>query len=153
MADSYVVTGNQAAVEASPGETFLNLFSPGTTHRGSVYYLSLSVGGSMADQLQTVQIQRTTVVGTEGAGVVPAPLDPDAPASILDGAEDHSVEPTYTAALELWHNDVHVRALAQVQLQPDGRLMIPALASAGIGGRSFSSNYVGPANGTFHFIE
>ena len=153
MADRFGVTGNQVAVETSPGETILNLFSPGTTHRGEIYYMAFSADGTMADQLQTVQVQRTTVVGTEGAGVVPAPVDSDAPASILDGAENHSVEPTFTAATELWQNDVHVRALAQIQLQPDGHLMIPATTSAGIATRSFSSNYTGGANATFHFAE
>lgn len=153
MSDGYVVTGNQVAVEATPGETIMNLFSPGTTRRGKIYYISLSADGSMADQLQSVQIQRTTALGTEGAGVVPAPVDPDAPPATLDGGEDHSVEPTFAAATELWQNDVHLRALAQIQLQPDGHLMIPATLNAGIGARSFSSNYVGGANTSFHYME
>ncbi len=153
MSDRYVATGNQTLVETSPGETLLNLFSPGTTHRGAIYYMAFSAIGTMADQVQTVEVQRTTAVGTEGAGVVPAPIDIDAPASILDAAEDHSAEPTFTAATELWDNEVHVRALAQIQLQPDGHYMIPATANAGVAARSFSSNYAGGASATFHFHE
>ena len=153
MAERYAVTGLQTAVEVSAGEAILNLFSPGTTHRGEIYYMAFSAGGTMADQVQTVQVQRTTAVGTEGAGVVPAPVESGVPASILDGAEDHSVEPTYTAATELWENDMHIRALVQVQLQPDGHLVIPAVASNGIAARSFSANYTGGARATFHFNE
>ncbi len=154
MADRYAATGLQTAVEASPGETILNLYSVGTTHRGEVFYMAFSASGTMADQLQTVQVQRTTVGGT-GAAVDenPAPFDSDAPAALLQFEEDHSVEPTFTAATELWENDVHVRAVAQVQLQPDGHLMIPATADAGIAVRSFSTNYVGGARATFHYLE
>jgi hypothetical protein len=153
MADRYAVTGNQDVTTASPGDTSLHLFSPGTTHRGQVYYMSFSADGTMADQVNTVVVQRTTAVGTEGTGVVPAPTDSDAPASILDGAENHTANPTFTAATELWDNDVHVRALAQVQLQPDGHLMIPATANAGIAATGFSGNYTGGLNATFHYLE
>ena len=86
MGDRYVATGLQTAVEVSPGETILSVFSPGTTNRAWVYYVAISTrAGAMADQVQTAQLQRTTVQGTEGAGVVPAPTDFDAPASISDG--------------------------------------------------------------------
>lgn len=149
----YGITGLQTAVEASPGETILALFAPGTTRRGSIYYMAFGAGGSMADQLQRVQVQRITALGTEGAGVTPAPLDPDETAAILDAAEDHSVEPTFTAATELWDEPVHVRATPQVQLQPDSHLMIPATTNAGLAARSFSANYTGGANATFHYVE
>ncbi len=154
MGDRFVATGLQPAVEVSPGETILNVFSPGTTNRAWVYYVAISTrAGAMADQVQTAQLQRTTVVGTEGAGVVPAPTDFDAPASISDAAEDHSAEPTFTSATEMFEQDVHVRNTVQVQLQPDGHLSIPAVASAGMTMRSFSSNYSGGAACTMHFRE
>ena len=153
MADRYGATVNQAAVEASPGESMGTLHSLGTTHRGEIFYMAFSAGGTMADQLQTVQVQRITALGTEGAAVVPTAFDSAAPAAILDAGENHSAEPTYTAATELWQNDVHVRALAQIQLQPDGHIILPAVLNAGIGVRSFSANYVGGANATLHYLE
>ena len=155
MADRYAVTGEQLVVEVSPGETILNLFnSPAApVTRGEVFYFSASAGGTMADQLQRVQLQRTTALGTEGAGVVPADFTDTAPAGSFDGAEDHSAEPTYTAATELWEEDVHVRALAQIQLQPDGHFLMPATQNAGLGMRSFSATYGGSAHGTIHFME
>ncbi len=154
MTDRSIATGIQTAVEVSPGETILNLYSVGTTHRGAIYYMAFSASASMADQVQAVEVQRTTVGGT-GLAVDenPAPADSDAPAALLQFEEDHSVEPTFTTDTELWENDVHVRALAQVQLQPDGHLMIPASADGGIAARSFSTNYAAAARATFHYHE
>ena len=107
----------------------------------------------MADQLQRVQVQRITALGTEASGVVPVALDPGDPASILDAGEDHSAEPTFTSATEFWDQDVHVRATPQVQLQPDSHIILPVTANNGIAIRSFSSNYTGSAHSTFHFID
>ena len=153
MSDRYVATGNQAAVESTPGETILTVFADGTTVRAEAYYIALSAGGTMADQLQQFEIQRITALGTEGAGVVPAPLDGAAPAAIFDAGENHSAEPTFTSATELWEQAVHVRALAQIQLQPDGHILLPATTNAGLGIRSFSSNYTGVGDATVHFLE
>ncbi len=155
MADRYAVTGNQAAVESTPGETILTLFTATAApkSRAEIYYFAVSAGGTMADQLQTVTVQRITAIGTEGAGVTPAKLDLGAPAGEFDGGENHSAEPTFTAATELWEEDVHIRALAQVQLQPDGHILLPATQNAGIGMVSYSGSYTGIANGTIQFME
>ena len=153
MADRYALTGSQAAVETSPGETILQAFHAGTSMRGAIYYFSVSAGGTMADQLGHYIFQRHSVVGTEGSGVTPVPLDFAAPASIADGGQDHSAEPTYTSAEEVWEQDVHVRALAQIQLQPDGHIIMPALAGDGLGMQVYSSNYTGIAHCTIHFLE
>lgn len=152
MADRYAVTGQQLVVEASPGETILSLFNPVTTTRGEIFYFSLGASGVQADQTQVGQLQRTTVQGTEGAGVTPAPFDL-APAALMDAGEDHSVEPTFTSATELWEEPVHVRNTIQIQLQPDGHLFIAAVVNEGLTMRSFSVNYAAPANATFHYLE
>lgn len=149
----YSITGAQAVVETSAGETILALIIAATTTRPAIFYFSVSAGGTMADQLQRVQVQRITALGTEGAGVVPVALDPGDPASIQDGAEDHSAEPTFTSATELWEQDVHVRATPQIQLQPDSHFVVPATSSNGIAMRSFSTNYGGTAHATMHFID
>ncbi len=153
MSEQYVVTGEQTAVETSPGETILTLFASGTTRRGWMHYFTASAGGTMADQVQRVQLQRITALGTEGAGVTPALKDLGGTAAVLDGGEDHSVEPTYTAATELWDQDVHIRATPQIQLQPDSHIVLPATANAGLGMRSFSANYTGIAHAGFEYSE
>lgn len=155
MADRYAVTGQQLVVEVSPGETILNLFNPAVTPvtRAEIVYFSIGASGTMADALQTGQVQRTTAVGTEGSGVVPAGTDDGAVTGELDAGQDHSAEPTYTAATELWEEPIHLRALAQIQLQPDTHFKIPGVQNNGMGIRTFSAAYGGPANATIHFLE
>lgn len=155
MADRYAVTGQQLVVEVSPGETILNLFNPAVTPvtRAEVVYFSIGASGTMGDLLQTGQAQRTTALGTEGAGVVPAGTSDGAVTGEFDAGQDHSAEPTYTAATELWEEPIHVRALAQIQLQPDTHFILPGVQNNGLGIRSFSAGYAGPANTTIHFLE
>ena len=152
MSDKYSATGLQTAVEASPGETCLAIVAS-TLTRGSVYDYVFSHGGTAADNVVTWVIQRFTVAGTEGAGVTPAPLDPDAPAAQLDGAEDHSVEPTYTAATELLDFDLNQRATFRWVAAPGGELVTPATAANGIGAQVFSAAYTGVANCTTMWEE
>jgi hypothetical protein len=97
-------------------------------------------------------VRRSTAVGTEGAGVVPAPIDGDA-ASILDGAEDHTAEPTYTAATELLDQIINQRAAFRWVAAPGGALLIPASANNGIGFCAFHASYTGSAEVTAHFEE
>ena len=153
MGDRYAATGEQTAVEASPSETTLNVFNPGTTVRGRMYEILFSQGGAPADTVIQWLVQRSTVVGTEGAGVVPAPLDIDAPASILDGAEDHTAEPTYTAATELLDFDLNQRATFRFVAAPGGEFLIPAVADNGIGAVPASATYTGIARTTMHWSE
>ena len=153
--DRFAATGFQTAVEASPGETIINLFnSPAApTARLGIYYIALSAGGTMADVVARYIIQRTTAVGTEASGVVPENLDNGAVQGGADAGQDHSAEPTYTAATEFWENDVHLRALAQIQLQPDGHIIIPGTQNNGVGIQVYSASYVGNAQATVHFVE
>lgn len=152
MADKYAVTGSQSANTSTPGKTTLNLFNPGTTKRGQIYDVMISASGTPADNALMWTLQRTTAVGTEGAGVVPTPIDGGA-ASILDGAETHSAEPTFTAATELWQQMLHQRATWRWVAAPEGKLLIPAATSNGIAARAFHASYTGASEATFHFEE
>ena len=152
MADRYATTGNNAAITGA-ASTSLTLHSLGTTHRAEIFYAAFSAGGTMADQVVEEIVQRLTALGTEGATAVPTPFDGAAPAAIFDGGQNHSVEPTYTAATELWDENIHVRALAQLQLQPDGHWMLPATLNAGIGSQELSAAYTGEIDVTYHFLE
>ena len=152
--DRFAATGFQSVVEVSPGETILNLFNAAApTARLGIYYIALSAGGTMTDVVAHYIIQRTTAVGTEASGVVPENLDNGAVQGGADAGQDHSAEPTYTAATEFWEQDVHVRALAQIQLQPDGHIVIPGTANNGVGGQVYSASYAGIAHMTVHFVE
>lgn len=153
MGDRYAATGLQTAVEAPPSETALTVHALGTTVRGRLYELIFSHGAAPADTVILWNVSRLTVLGTEGAAVVPAPLDVDAPASILDAGEDHSVEPTYTAATELLEFDLNQRATFRFVAAPGGEFLLPAVANAGIGGRPSSATYTGIARMTAHWSE
>ena len=85
--------------------------------------------------------------------MVPVAFDFSETASITDGAEDHSAEPTYTSATEFWDQPVHLRATPQIQLQPDAHLLLPVTTTSGIGMVGFSANYTGIAHGGFWFYE
>jgi len=151
--DKYAATGMQDVVTVAPGDTALHVFNPSNLTRAKLYELIFSQGGTPADNVIQWLVRRSTVVGTEGAGVVPAPLDSDAPAAQLDGAEDHTVEPTYTAATELLDFDLNQRATFRFVAAPGGELWIPAVADEGIGMTPISGAYAGIASVTAHWEE
>jgi len=132
MADAYVATGNQNAITTDI--TALTVLQSGSaTARGFIDYFSAGVAGdtTMADHMQGIVAQRATTAGT-GTAVVPAPLDTAAAVSGLTGtAENHTAEPTYTSATELWDGSIHLRSLLQVHLRRPW--VVPSTANAGIG--------------------
>lgn len=153
MSDRYAATGSIAVVTATPGDTALTVFSSGTTRRGYLYELDVSHGAVPADNVIQWLLRRLTALGTEGAGVVPAPLDIDAPGAILDAGEDFSAEPTYTAATELIDQDVNQRATYRWVASPGGEFVIPAVANAGLGITPIAAVYAGIARATVHWEE
>ncbi len=130
MADRYSTDG-VATVTASPGNTAVSLNGV-TTTRAKVYDFTIGSDGTPADVALNYAAQRFTASGT-GTAVTPRPLDLDAPAALLTAEEDHSAEPTYTADLILWNIAANQRATYRWVAAPDGELMIPATADAGIG--------------------
>ena len=153
MGDRYAATGEQAAVTATPGDTALTVHAIGTTVRGRLYELLFSQGATPADNVIQWLVRRLTALGTEGAAVVPEQLDSDAPAAILDAGEDHSVEPTYTAATELLDFDLNQRATFRFVAAPGGEFLLPAVTNAGIGTTPISAAYTGIARTSAHWDE
>jgi hypothetical protein len=153
MSGRYSATFLQTAVESTPGETIGQIFPSATTVRPALYYFTVSAGGTMTDVVMRVALERVSALGTEGAGVVPVAFDEGETASITDGGEDHSAEPTITAATEFWDQPVHLRATPQIQLQPDSHIIAPAVATSGLNIRSFSASYTGIAHAGFYFYE
>lgn len=152
MADRYGATGNIAAVTASPGDTALAVLAT-TLTRGRIYDILFSLGAAPADTVIQWLVRRFTAAGTEGSGVVPVALDSDAPAAQLDGAEGHTVEPTYTAATELFDEDLNQRGTFRWVAAPGGEFVVPAVASSGIGITPISAVYTGIARVTTHWDE
>ncbi len=152
--DSYIATGAQAAVTTpgSGGDTALAIIAS-TLTRADIEHFSIGHSGAPDDKSITWLIRRLTAVGTEGAGVVPAKTDLASPVAQLDGAEDHSVEPTYTAATELWDEPLNQRATWQLWTSPKFAFKIPATANAGIGFTPQSATYVLPAEASAMWLE
>lgn len=150
--DAYTATGNNT-VTATPGDTTLNIFNSGTTTRGQLYDVMVShSAASPSDNTIQWLVRRSTAVGTEGSGVVPAKLDLAAPAAQFDGAENHTGEPTYTAATEIIDLDVNMRATNRWVGAPLGEVILPATSNAGVGATPISS-YTGDAATIFHWRE
>jgi len=150
--DHYAATGTIAAVTASPGDTVLAVLA-NATRRGAIGTVIFSHSATPADNVIQWLARRLTAVGIEGAGVVPIAFDGAAPAALLDGAEGHTTEPTYTAASELIDEDLNQRATFTWQARPGGELIVPATASNGIGFTPISAAYTGGARVTAHWYE
>jgi hypothetical protein len=101
-------------------------------HRGELYELILSSEAAAADNPFLYVLQRCTALGTSTA-VVPQPLDPADAATEADAGENHTVEPTYTAAAYLLEVALNQRATFRWIATEGGRLIYPATAANGIG--------------------
>lgn len=148
--DGYAATGSQT-VTASPGDTALAVESSANT-RGRVHYVSCSASGTLSDLMMQWLLRRFTAVGTRTT-LTPEPLDIDAPAAKLGGAENHTAEPTYTASSELLDQDYHLRATMQLHLVDGKEFMVPATANNGIGITPISASYSGDVRSTMHWRE
>ncbi len=77
-------------------------------------------------------VRRCTTAGT-GTGVTPQPLDPADAATESDAAENHTIEPTYTAGAIMLNIALNQRATFRWVAAPGGEIVTPATASNGIG--------------------
>lgn len=100
--------------------------------RGEFYDLIFGSEAAAADNPFLYVLQRCTAPGTS-TGVVPQPLDPADTGTEMDAGENHTVEPTYTAAAILLEIAINQRATYRWIATEGGRLIFPATASNGIG--------------------
>lgn len=149
MGDRYAITGTQNV--ASPADTCLALEAAATI-RARIYDMIFGCHDTPADNAFMWTVQRFTVAGTRTA-VVPATLDPGAPAAICQGGENHTVEPTYTAATELLDFGLNQRATFRWVAAPGGEFVLPAVAANGIGVWPFHASSTALVDCTIHFEE
>lgn len=152
MATRYAITGQENAVTTGL-TTALDLVGASTS-RPEIDFVMASVGSAatLADQCLRVVLMRHTTANTMTA-VTPAPIDPSAPAAVATAGENASGEGTYTAATELLDQTIHVRGQLQWWASgPEGRLIVPATASNGIGLRVLAAAYTGTFDATMHFV-
>ena len=149
MGSRFVATGSQNV--ASPTDTVLTVVGAATT-RGWVYFFGLSSSATPADNAVEWIVQRSTASGTNTA-VVPAPLDLAEAVALCVAGENHTVEPTFTAATEMFDNSVNQRMTFQFNANPDGELVMPATASAGFGWQPVHASFTGLVEVTVHWFE
>lgn len=100
--------------------------------RFEIYDLLFGSEAAAADNPFLYVLQRCTAAGTSTA-VVPQAIDPADAATEMDAGENHTVEPTYTAAAILLELPLNQRATFRWIATEGGRLIGPATASNGIG--------------------
>ncbi len=130
MADRYSVKGDQT-VTTTPGATAVSLNGV-TTTRAKVYDFTVGSDGTPADVALNYTAIRFSASGS-GTAFTPEPLDSDAPVALLGAETNHTAEPTYVTTDILWQIAANQRATYRWVAAPDGELMIPAAADAGIG--------------------
>jgi hypothetical protein len=100
--------------------------------RFEIYDLIFGSEAAAADNPFLYVIQRFTAAGTS-TSVVPQPIDAADAATEMDAGENHTVEPTYTAAAIMLELPLNQRASFRWIATERGRLMAPATAANGMG--------------------
>lgn len=128
MGRRYSTDGNQNAAATT---TIIGLTSA-TTIRPKIYEVVFGSAATPADQSFNMMVSRFTAAGTSTA-VTPRPHDPADPASLATGGENHTVEPTYTADLNLLSFSINQQATFRWVVPPEEGLVAPATAANGLG--------------------
>ena len=150
---SYAGTGQDAAIAASPGTTAFEVHAiTASLRRGKLFFWQFGFGATPADIAVRVQMMATTGAGTATA-VVPTLLDPADVASLMTAGENHSAEPTYTAASEKFDIASPQRAIYQWQAIPGGEIVWPATNVNGLGVRAFHASATPDIEVTAHWQE
>jgi len=124
------------------------------TIRPHIYDFVIGSAATPGDQAASYHLERYTAAGTSTA-VTPQALDPGDPASLLASTtgENHSAEPTYTAAAIMANWTVNQRATFRWVAREGKEIVLPATAANGIGliTRVVTSAYT--VRATFHEEE
>ena len=125
----YSVDGEQNI--ASPDDSILGITQTGTVVEPSIFYLAIGCEVAPVDATIIWYLQRHTAAGTSTA-VTPQNLGPGTAAASAVGAENHTIEPTFTANAILWRLGLNQRAAHSLVFDPEGCPTGPATANNGI---------------------
>lgn len=127
--------------------------TPGPARRALVYDLIFGSEATPADAAVLWTIRRCTAAGTSTA-VTPQALNPADPVATAEAGENHSIEPTYTAAAILLNVPLNQRATFRWVAAPGGELVVPATDENGIGIETDTISTGTPViTATMHFSE
>lgn len=153
MSEKFVTTG---AAATGTDKSIVNIFNPAATPtcRGKIADVLIGAGAAVADATQDFYLGRTTAVGTEGSGLVPANLDPAGPAGAYDsGLGTFSVEPTYTAAKTMVAFACHQRNTVRWVAREGWEILMAATQNNGAGVKSSSGTGTAVYRATVWFEE
>ena len=136
-------------------KTLINLFNVATaSQRARIYEFIVGCAATPGDQASQFVLQRTTAVGTEGSGLVPAPLDPADGVSTYDfGLGVFGAEPTYTAAKVMVAFALHQRNTFRWVAMPGSEIVLPITDSNGAGIKSTTGTGTASHNACILFEE
>ena len=137
-----------ASATASVGSIVADSTRP---RRGKVFDLVIGSEATPADNAFKWLVQRITAEGTN-TDVVPKPVDPADAATEADAGENHTVEPTYTAAEVMLSIALNQRASFRWVAVPGRELVYPATAANGFGLQTPTASAVA-VTATLHFDE
>ncbi len=149
MGRRYSIDGAQAVASAT--DSVLGLTSA-TTIRPAIYDIIFGSSATPADNALNWLLQRYTAAGT-ATSVTPQPLDPDDPAALASGGENHTAEPTYTSNAILLNISANQRSTQRFVSAPGGELKCPATAANGLGLQPVHSSFTGSVESTIHHEE
>lgn len=137
-------------------ETTMGGLTSAATIRPRIYDLIIGSFGAPADAASSYHLQRYTVAGTSTA-VTPQPLEPAETAFVSRLAattgENHSGEPTYTAAAILLVIPINQRATFRWVAREGKEIILPAVAANGAGLIVRESSSAHTMHATFHEEE
>ena len=149
-------TTNCTSVASGTDKALINLFNPATTptSRGGIYEIDVGSVAAPADQAAHFVINRTTAVGTEGSGLVPANIDPGGPAGAYDsGIGAFSVQPTEAPAKIMLSFGLNQRATFRWVAAPECEIWMTATTSNGADLKTLSSSSTQTHSATIFFVE
>ena len=128
MAKFAVALKRTLSTSATVGNVVADATRP---RRGYLYYWSIGSESTPADNNIEVQIKRCTTAGT-GTAVVPTMIDSGDVLTEADPAQNHTVEPTYTASTDVFREVWNQKYGAKWYAPPGGEIVYPATASNGL---------------------
>ena len=149
MGRRYSIDGTQSV--ASPTDSVLGLTSTSAI-RPAVYDVVFGSNATPADNALNWLMERYTAAGTATA-VTPQALDPGDPASTATAGENHTAEPTYTAASVLLNISANQRSTQRWVASPGGEIICPATANNGVGVEPVHASFTGDVQCMLHFEE
>lgn len=152
MTKAFSINESLTAMTATPGDTSISIAGV-AARRITVTGFIAGALGTMADAMAQWQLRRfDTADGTGTTLATEAPSDP-VDASLVVCKGNHTVEPTYGSLPIPVNYPCHLRATAMWHARPGNGLIIPAVATEGIGLVGFEATYTGLVGTTLFWEE